>query len=59
MKVKDVRLYTVIRSFGVCVEDQNGQNVFIIYWGPKRTKPQAIAIAKRLCYRFNAGQEKP
>jgi hypothetical protein len=60
MRIKDLRLrfsvWDDIRGIGV--RDQNDLWVSTIRWGKrfKRTKPQAIAIAKRLCDRFNAGQ---
>ena len=60
MKVKDLRLQLVVYSkfTTVNIYDQDGISVFSIRWGRHfcRTKPQAEAIAKRLCDRFNAGQ---
>lgn len=61
MKVKNVRLQLRVNPKFQCVIlfDQEGVSVCRIAWGryAKHTKPQAIAIAKRLCDRFNAGQE--
>lgn len=60
MKVKDVRLHLVIdyKHRGVELFDQEGNTTCKVYWRlGLRTKPQAIAIAKRLCDRFNKGQE--
>ena len=63
MKVKDMRLRPV--TYGqlnsVRIEDQNGGAVSRIVWGRhvNRTRIQTIAIAKRMCDRFNLGQEKP
>lgn len=62
MKVKDVRLHLSVKPIvdTVILYDQEDLPVCRIPWGKyaKRTKSQAIAIAKWLCDRFNAGQEK-
>lgn len=61
MKVKELRLHLVIdvERQHVALLDQTYRELCRVYWGwKKHTKPQAIAIAKRLCDRFNAGQEK-
>ena len=62
MKVKDVRLHTVTYSHiqSLRIEDQDTNLLFRIAWGRHtgRTKAQTIAIAKRLCDRFNLGQQK-
>ena len=60
MKVKDVRLHFKARHYSpIVIYNQNGIGVCSVLWGKivKRTQPQAIAIAKRLCDRFNSGQE--
>ena len=60
MKVKDVRLHLIVNPYSLRVEicDQGGRKVCQIDWGTSLyTKPQAIALAKRLCDRFNKGQE--
>ena len=61
MKVNDLRLHLVVKSLmgEVKVFDQDGFIVFAISWGIfiRRNKTQAIAIANRLCDRFNTGQE--
>ena len=60
MKVNKVRLHVKVWHDAVTVYDQEKGLVFSIRWGRLfyRTKPQAIALANRLCDRFNAGQEK-
>ena len=61
MKVKDVRLhFSAWRGLAaIQVYDQNDRPIFEIPSGKRtgRTKAQAFNFAKRLCYRFNAGQE--
>jgi len=59
MKVKDVKLCVKVWHDEISIYDQDGNVVFSIRWGfgTGRRKPQVIAIANRLCDRFNAGQE--
>jgi len=60
MKVKDMRLHLVSddRLREIVLLDQAYREVCITYWGPNvRTKSQAVAIANRLCDRFNSGQK--
>lgn len=62
MRVKDLRLCLRVKPIvdTVILYDQEDLPVCRIPWGKYagRTKTQAITIAKRLCDRFNAGQEK-
>ena len=60
MKVKDIRMsFGVSQSLPRIILRINGLYLTTIYWDYHTVlkKPQAIAIAKRLCDRFNAGQE--
>lgn len=60
MNVKDLRLRMRVGKFQcVILFDQEDISVCRVAWGKyaRRTKLQAIAIANRLCDRFNAGQE--
>lgn len=59
MKIKDLRLHLMVSYWlqQIVLQDQDDFEVCSVFWGSGlRTKPQATAIAKRLCYRFNAGQ---
>lgn len=62
MKTKDVRLHLrILQDYQrIHIDDHHHMIVATIGWGKvfHRTKSQAIAIAERLCDRFNAGQEK-
>ena len=59
MKVKDLRLHVFVWNETIEVQDQDKHLVLRMHSGryTGRTKPQAIAIANRLCDRFNAKQE--
>ena len=60
MKVKNMRLHLKADYWleQIVLRDQNDHRVCAIHWEPDHlTKNQAVALAKRLCDRFNAGQE--
>lgn len=60
MKIDEMRLHTVVLdNIGLIrIEEQNNHRVGSVLWNDEIcTKSEAIAIAKRLCDRFNAGQE--
>ena len=59
MKVKDLRLHSTGDFWHQRIElyNQDGNEVFSVTWNKRLcSKPQAIAIAKRLCDRFNTGK---
>ena len=62
MRIKDLKLHLSVNDRGqyITLLNQDNHGICSILWGEwtERTKSQAIAIAKRLCDRFNSGQEE-